>query len=182
MQVAETAPFAYAPASVLMVDGEPVTDGEDVAPLPPCWTADGELLHTADGQLRARRPGATPAGTPAEVIAFSAALDVPQPRYRSKTYDFDSTAAPDAVRAAARVREVRTRAAAFPGQNCSVQQAPRSCQTPHWPVVPGSSPVVHHLARQLWPFQLTWFPPTYTAFGSQVVPVQPPFPPVTVSE
>ncbi|WP_369879903.1 helix-turn-helix transcriptional regulator [Kitasatospora sp. CB02891] len=29
-------------------------------------------------------------------------------------------------------------------------QAPRSSQTPHWPVEPGCSPWVHHLARQLW--------------------------------
>nr|WP_277441421.1 hypothetical protein [Streptomyces sp. SPB162] len=60
VQVAETVPFAYAPASVLMVDGEPVTDGEDVAPLPPCWTADGKLLYTADGPCG---PCTTPAAS-----------------------------------------------------------------------------------------------------------------------
>ena len=39
------------------------------------------------------------------------------------------------------------------------QQAPRSCQTPHSPVVPGSSPVVHHLAFQLCPLYETSWPP-----------------------
>lgn len=96
VQVAETVLYAYAPGSALMVDGEPVTDGEDVAPLPPCWTADGELLYVADGQLRARRPGKNPAGSAvtatAEEIAFSAALSVPRPDFRRKRYDFGSTA------------------------------------------------------------------------------------------
>lgn len=38
-------------------------------------------------------------------------------------------------------------------------QAPRSSQTPHSPVVPGSSPWAHHLARQVWFFQETVSPP-----------------------
>jgi Tol biopolymer transport system component len=74
---------------VLEVDGRPVTDGEDVSPLPPCWTSRGELLYVADGRLRARRPGA---GTAPEEIPFEASLTVPRPAYRRKAYDFDSTA------------------------------------------------------------------------------------------
>ncbi|MFI9102268.1 amidohydrolase family protein [Streptomyces fildesensis] len=93
VQVAETVLYAFAPSSVLMVDGAPVTEDEDVAPLPPCWTADGQLLYVADGHLRSRRPGTTPAGSAAEEIPFTAALDVPRPQYRRKTYDFGSTAA-----------------------------------------------------------------------------------------
>lgn len=38
------------------------------------------------------------------------------------------------------------------------QQEPRSCQTPHSPVVPGSSPVVHHLAFQVCPRCPTCWP------------------------
>lgn len=39
------------------------------------------------------------------------------------------------------------------------QQAPSSVQTPHWPVVPGTSLVVHHLASHLWLLYWTSLPP-----------------------
>lgn len=39
------------------------------------------------------------------------------------------------------------------------QQAPRSFQTPHSPVVPGVSFCVHHWACHLWPLYETWLPP-----------------------
>ncbi|MFE3138207.1 amidohydrolase family protein [Streptomyces scopuliridis] len=84
---------ATPPAVTLLVDGEPVTHGEDVSPQPPSWTSDGALFYVADGRVRVRRPGREPAGTAAREIPFSASLDVPRPRYRRKTYDFDSTAA-----------------------------------------------------------------------------------------
>ncbi|GHJ36519.1 amidohydrolase [Streptomyces sp. TS71-3] len=90
------------PASAtLLVDGAPLTDGEDVSPQPPCWTADGTLLYLADGHLRARRPagsapgarsGSAPAAA-AETIPFTAVLEQTRPRYRRKRFDFDSTAA-----------------------------------------------------------------------------------------
>jgi Tol biopolymer transport system component/imidazolonepropionase-like amidohydrolase len=78
--------------SVLEVDGKPVTDGEDVSPLPPSWTSGGELLYVADGKVRARRPGAD-GSSEAEEIPFSASLAVPVPTYARKRHDFDSTAA-----------------------------------------------------------------------------------------
>lgn len=87
------APPANAPGVTLLLDGAPVTDGEDVSPLPPCWTSDGTLLYLADGRLRARRPGEKSSGSRAREIPFSASLKVPEPRFPRKTYDFDSTAA-----------------------------------------------------------------------------------------
>jgi Tol biopolymer transport system component len=85
-------PPAGAESAVLMVDGEAVSDGEAVAPMPPCWTRDGELLYTADGQLRARRPDRP---GKAETIPFSAELRVPAParrRRRDSPVFGDSTA------------------------------------------------------------------------------------------
>ncbi|GAA4826839.1 amidohydrolase family protein [Saccharopolyspora rosea] len=79
---------AHAAGAALVVDGEPVTDGEDVSPLPPCWTADGELWYVADGQVKVRRPSTAAAP---ERVPFSAELDVPRPTYGRKRYDFDST-------------------------------------------------------------------------------------------
>ena len=84
---------ANAASSTLMVDGEPVTDGEDVSPLPPSWGADGELFYVADGQLRVRRSGQTAVHSAPEQISFTAALNVPCPLYARKDYDFDSAAA-----------------------------------------------------------------------------------------
>ncbi|MFB7274638.1 amidohydrolase family protein [Streptomyces sp. NPDC056244] len=95
VQLTDSARPGRAAASALMVDGEPVTEGEDVSPMPPCWTSDGELLYVADGRVRARRPGAADGRhteSPARDIPFSASLSVPQPAYPRKRYDFDSTA------------------------------------------------------------------------------------------
>ncbi|GGL06035.1 amidohydrolase [Sphaerisporangium melleum] len=93
VQLGEVVQPANAPSSVLMVDGAPVSDGEDVSPLPPCWTAGGELLYFADGRLRSRRPGRSAPGAAPEWIAFTASLAVRRPAYRKKRHDFDSTAA-----------------------------------------------------------------------------------------
>ncbi|WP_218835618.1 hypothetical protein [Streptomyces sp. SA15] len=81
-------PFNAA-SSVLMVDGEPVTDGEDVSPFPPCWTPKGELFYVAEGQVKVRRPG-TAQSTP-EQIPFTASLSVsaatPQETLRLRLVD-----------------------------------------------------------------------------------------------
>ncbi|WP_435858448.1 amidohydrolase family protein [Streptomyces sparsogenes] len=71
----------------LVVDGAAVAVGGDVQPVPPRWTADGELLLTVDGRFRLVRPEAPGGG---EEIPFRAALPVDRPRYRVKRYDFDS--------------------------------------------------------------------------------------------
>ncbi|MFB7496638.1 amidohydrolase family protein [Streptomyces sp. NPDC056161] len=92
VQVAEAVPPANAPASTLMVDGRAVTDGEDVSPLPPCWSAEGELFYVADGHPRVRRPAPDGTRPPPRDIPFTAALDVPRPAYRRRRYAFDSTA------------------------------------------------------------------------------------------
>ncbi|WP_329396175.1 amidohydrolase family protein [Streptomyces melanogenes] len=69
---------------VLVVDGKPVAVDGDIAPVPPRWTAAGELLLTVDGRftlVRPERPGE------AETIPFEGVLPVERPRYRVKEYD-----------------------------------------------------------------------------------------------
>ncbi|MGV9937393.1 amidohydrolase family protein [Streptomyces olivaceoviridis] len=90
VQVDDAAQGTNSARSTLLVDGEPVTDGEDVSPLPPSWTADGELFYVADGQVRVRRPGTARGG--AETVPFVAELPVPRPAGSRKRYDFDSVA------------------------------------------------------------------------------------------
>ncbi|MBL1086576.1 PD40 domain-containing protein [Streptomyces actinomycinicus] len=84
---------ANATGSRLLVDGEAVTEGEDVSPLPPSWGTDGALFYVADGQLRVRRPAQTGGRSVPEQIPFRAALDVPRVRYPGKEHEFDSTVA-----------------------------------------------------------------------------------------
>ncbi|MEV5612713.1 amidohydrolase family protein [Streptomyces sp. NPDC052225] len=71
----------------LVVDGAPVAVAGDVAPVPPRWTGADALLLTVDGTFRIVRPAA-PADP--ELIPFRAELTVDRPRYRVKSYDFDS--------------------------------------------------------------------------------------------
>ncbi|UUU28811.1 amidohydrolase family protein [Streptomyces sp. CA-210063] len=78
----------------LVVDGEPVPVDGDIAPVPPRWTAAGELLLTLDGRFTLVRPE-EPARP--EAIPFEGVLPVDRPRYRVKEYDLGE----------ARVRPVR---------------------------------------------------------------------------
>lgn len=68
----------------LVVDGRPVPVTGDIAPVPPRWTPDGELLLTLDGQFTLVRPDA-----PAQpkTVPFKGVLPVDRPRYRVKEYD-----------------------------------------------------------------------------------------------
>ncbi|MFE1982347.1 amidohydrolase family protein [Streptomyces mirabilis] len=68
----------------LVVDGTPVALAGDLAPVPPRWTATGELLLTVDGHFTLVRPE-KPART--EPIPFEGELPVDRPRYRTKDYD-----------------------------------------------------------------------------------------------
>jgi Tol biopolymer transport system component/imidazolonepropionase-like amidohydrolase len=77
------------PAADLVVDGKPITAGEDVFAVPVRWMSGDELLYLADGQFRVRRLDSGDAA----VVPFVARLDVSTADYRTKTYDFDSTAA-----------------------------------------------------------------------------------------
>ncbi|GAA2494274.1 amidohydrolase family protein [Streptomyces gobitricini] len=70
----------------LVVDGEPVAVPGDVAPVPPRWTACGELLLTVDGRFTLVRPEAPGA---MERIPFEGTVPVRRPRYRPKTHDFE---------------------------------------------------------------------------------------------
>ena len=77
-------------SSRLMVDGVAVSDAdEDVFPVPAIWLQDGELLYTADGQIRRRRLG--PGGGVVGHIPFQAAVRVTaqRPPLRRRR-DFDS--------------------------------------------------------------------------------------------
>ncbi|MET7881626.1 amidohydrolase family protein [Streptomyces avermitilis] len=68
----------------LVVDGSAVPVAGDVAPVPPRWTSDGELLLTVDGRftlVRPQQPGQ------ARQIPFEGVLPVDRPRYRVKRYD-----------------------------------------------------------------------------------------------
>ncbi|WP_269859354.1 amidohydrolase family protein [Streptomyces sp. RPT161] len=79
---------APAASCTLVVDGTPVRVDGDVAPAPPRWTSDDELLVNVDGQfrlLRPQRPG------DARRIPFAGTLPVDLPRYRVKKYDLDGT-------------------------------------------------------------------------------------------
>lgn len=78
-------------SSTLMIDGEAVTDGEDVSPHPPCWGTDGQLFYVADGQPRVRGSAQLDPQHAPERISFTAALSVPVVSYQEKAYDFDST-------------------------------------------------------------------------------------------
>ncbi|WP_254712106.1 amidohydrolase family protein [Streptomyces sp. TRM64462] len=70
----------------LVVDGEPVPVAGDVAPVPPRWTRDGELLLTVDGRFTLVRPEEPHA---VETVPFRATLPVERPRYRGKVRDLD---------------------------------------------------------------------------------------------
>ncbi|MDG5806382.1 amidohydrolase family protein [Streptomyces ossamyceticus] len=78
----------------LVVDGEPVRVGGDIAPVPPRWTPDGALLITLDGQFTLLRPDHP---DKPHTIPFEGVLPVDRPRYRVKEYDLGE----------ARVRPVR---------------------------------------------------------------------------
>ncbi|MFD9792740.1 amidohydrolase family protein [Streptomyces sp. NPDC059070] len=75
---------APAASCVLVVDGAPVPVAGDVAPVPPRWTAAGEVLLTVDGRFTLVRPD-RPDHT--ETIPFQGALPIARPRYRVKEYD-----------------------------------------------------------------------------------------------
>ncbi|MFJ2577209.1 amidohydrolase family protein [Kitasatospora aureofaciens] len=84
---ASAATSYQAGSASLAVDGVVVSGGEDVSPLPPCWTPDGGIVYFADGRLTDRSPTLSTA----KEIPFTARIDVPRPQYRRKARDFDST-------------------------------------------------------------------------------------------
>ncbi|MEV5354966.1 amidohydrolase family protein [Streptomyces sp. NPDC052693] len=61
--------------TVLMVDGQVVSDDEDLAAAPPCWLTDDRLLYVADGAIRVRTLGT---GT-VQDVPFTARMPVPRP-------------------------------------------------------------------------------------------------------
>ncbi|MEV8533748.1 amidohydrolase family protein [Streptomyces sp. NPDC051211] len=67
----------------LFVDGRPVALDGEIAPAPPRWIGDEQLLLTLDGRFRVIQPHR---GTAAREIAFDATLEVRRPRYRVKEY------------------------------------------------------------------------------------------------
>lgn len=60
---------------------------EDVFPFRVSWLSTDEYLYTADGLLKRRKLGSTPAQT----ILFQAVIALPRTTYQRKTYDFNST-------------------------------------------------------------------------------------------
>lgn len=76
------------PASHLMLDAEQLTSGEDVFGFAPTWLPTGEMLYTADGRIRRRRPvaGARPTDIP-----FTAAVRLSSVSYQRRRPDLSST-------------------------------------------------------------------------------------------
>jgi Tol biopolymer transport system component/imidazolonepropionase-like amidohydrolase len=80
--------------SQLMAGGANIADAnEDVFPFRSNWTATGDLLYTADGQIK-RRPAA---GGPARVVPFTAAITLARAPFTPKRRVF-SPAGPQPVR------------------------------------------------------------------------------------
>ncbi|WP_404827677.1 amidohydrolase family protein [Streptomyces aureocirculatus] len=73
-----------AASCTLVVDGRRVDVAGDIAPVPPRWTKDGELLLTVDGRFTLVRPEDPGAATE---LPFDGVLTVDRPRYRVKEYD-----------------------------------------------------------------------------------------------
>ena len=69
----------------LMIDGRPVTDGEDVFTFPAQWVAPTRLLYAADGRIRERDLAS---GT-VKTIPFAANVSFKRKSYRRRRYDFD---------------------------------------------------------------------------------------------
>lgn len=75
----------------LVVDGRPVPVNGDIAPVPPRWTPDGQLLLTLDGAFTLVRPEKP---EQPEAIPFEGVLPVKRPRYRTKKYDLGQARTP----------------------------------------------------------------------------------------
>jgi len=74
--------------ATLMLNGTPVTHGEDVFPGRPQWIDNDTFLYAADGHIK-RRSLVT--GEVA-IVPFSVSFTVRRPQYAKKPRDFDSTA------------------------------------------------------------------------------------------
>ena len=79
----------------LLVDGHPVPVTGDIAPVPPRWTAAGEVLLTLDGAFTLVRPDRP---EQPETLPFEGVLPVRRPRYRTKEYDLGEAARARPVR------------------------------------------------------------------------------------
>jgi Tol biopolymer transport system component len=75
----------------LMIDGEPVTEGEDVFTFPAQWLGDDRLLYAADGKVRER----TLASGERRDVPFSARVSFRRRAYERREYDFESRRAHD---------------------------------------------------------------------------------------
>lgn len=72
----------------LMVNGEQVTDGEDVFPLPPHWQSATDLMYTANGKIQTRELDAE--SEDATEIPFTTTFNLPVLDYERKSYEFDA--------------------------------------------------------------------------------------------
>lgn len=71
--------------SDLMIDGQAVTDGEDVFPFTPEWVGDQQLRYTAAGKIRERDL----AEGGMSDVPFEATMHLPGADYEKKQHDFD---------------------------------------------------------------------------------------------
>ncbi|MEU3855359.1 amidohydrolase family protein [Streptomyces sp. NPDC029554] len=91
VQIADAVPPFNATSSRLMIDGQAVSNEEDVAPQPPAWGRDGTLHYFGDGELRVRRPQPGEASGAPVTVDFTASVTAPRPVRPTKRYDFDGT-------------------------------------------------------------------------------------------
>lgn len=70
----------------LMVNGQAVTDDEDVFTFPAHWLSNDRLLYAADGKIRERSLGARTTRN----VPFTASVSFDRPAYPRKRHDFDS--------------------------------------------------------------------------------------------
>ncbi len=72
----------------MMRDNELFLDGEDFHPFRLQWLSEREYLYTADGKIKRRSLD----GGTAQIVPFTAPLEVRRPTYRKKTQDLTSNA------------------------------------------------------------------------------------------
>ncbi|MHA2790178.1 amidohydrolase family protein [Corynebacterium sp. S7] len=71
----------------LMVNGQAITNGEDVFPFTPDWTSDTSFKYTANGKIWERNLGSNEVAE----IPFEATLNIPGADYEKRAYNFDDT-------------------------------------------------------------------------------------------
>ncbi|MEU2060912.1 amidohydrolase family protein [Streptomyces sp. NPDC013455] len=84
---ATTSPSLPPARTALLIDGQVLTDDEDLAAAPPCWLGTDRILYLADGRIRIR--ALDPPGSVRD-IPFTARMPVPRTRRRPRSPSLDA--------------------------------------------------------------------------------------------